>query len=176
MSETWLPIAGYEGLYEVSDQGRVRSLGRYYSPGWPGSKPRWLAGRIMRQAPSQGRYRTIALSRDSHSRTFPVHHLVLTAFVGPRPSSEMHACHNNGIGTDNRLTNLRWDSPSANVADQVRHGTQVSARKTHCPQGHEYTAENTYVHHKKAGGTARSCRSCQKARQQKAQRNKGKAA
>ena len=175
MTERWLPVGGYEGLYEVSDAGRVRSLGRFYSPGWPGSKPRWLEGRILRQAPTQGRYLTVALSRDAKPRTFPIHHLVLTAFAGPRPESGMHACHNNGIGTDNRLDNLRWDTPAANVNDQIRHGTQVSARKTHCPQGHEYSVENTYIHVKKAGGAARMCRTCQRNRQLQKPK-KGKAA
>lgn len=44
---------------------------------------------------------------------------------------------------DNRLTNLRWDSRSGNISDQVRDGTHNNARKTHCKWGHEFTPENT---------------------------------
>ena len=51
-----------------------------------------------------------------------VHHLVLEAFVGPRPLG-MEACHNDGNRANSALTNLRWDTRQANLADQVRHGT-----------------------------------------------------
>jgi hypothetical protein len=50
------------------------------------------------------------------------HELVLTNFVGPRPFGAQ-ACHNNGIKTDNRLANLRWDTPAANQEDRESHGT-----------------------------------------------------
>lgn len=53
-----------------------------------------------------------------------VHHLVLEAFVGPRPVG-MECCHGNGIPTDNRLANLRWDTRKANRDDAVRHGTAL---------------------------------------------------
>lgn len=51
-----------------------------------------------------------------------VHQLVLEAFVGPRPQG-MFACHDDGNPANNRLENLRWDTPAANSADKVRHGT-----------------------------------------------------
>ncbi|AEK09646.1 HNH endonuclease [Mycobacterium phage Mozy] len=88
-----------------------------------------------------------------------VHVLVLEAFVGPRPEG-MNACHNNGIPNDNRVENLRWDTPSENNRDLIRHGTHVQARKTHCPQGHEYTPENTRLYLYE-GGWRRYCRACQ---------------
>jgi hypothetical protein len=53
---------------------------------------------------------------------YGVHRLVLEAFVGPCPAG-MEACHNNGVRTDNRLENLRWDTRSANCRDRIRHGT-----------------------------------------------------
>ena len=50
-------------------------------------------------------------------------HIVLLAFVGPCPPG-MEACHNNGDCTDDRLENLRWDTPIANKADMLKHGTR----------------------------------------------------
>jgi hypothetical protein len=57
-------------------------------------------------------------------QTFLTHRLVLLAFVGPCPDGH-EACHNNNKRCDNRLKNLRWDTPSNNQKDRVKHGTSV---------------------------------------------------
>lgn len=117
--ERWLPVVGYEGLYEVSDLGRVRLLDRMVS-GWRGLQHK-LPGRLSRaRSLSRGVYRKVALTKNGVWALRPIHQLVLEAFVGPRPEG-MVCCHNNGIGGDNRLANLRWDTPASNTADRVRH-------------------------------------------------------
>ena len=63
-----------------------------------------------------------------------IHRLVLEAFVGPCPEG-METCHNNGVRTDNRLENLRWDTSSANNDDIVKHGRHWLASRSHCPRG-----------------------------------------
>lgn len=147
--ERWLPIPGYEGIYEVSDAGRVRSLDRLNARG------RRLAGKLRSLSVMPSGHLTVALNAHRVRRTWSVHHLVLMAFVGPRPEG-MEACHWNDEPSDNRLENLRWDTRSANQADSVRNGTHAMASRTHCPKGHEYTAENTYLHPK----GSRYCRAC----------------
>ncbi|MGH8035083.1 MAG: HNH endonuclease signature motif containing protein, partial [Lysobacterales bacterium] len=72
-----------------------------------------------------------------------VHRLVLEAFVGPCPDG-MVGCHNDGDTRNNRLSNRRWDTPGSNNRDKQVHGTDHQVKKTHCPQGHEYTPENCY--------------------------------
>lgn len=57
-----------------------------------------------------------------------VHQLVLETFIGPCPPG-MQACHNNGDRTDNRAANLRWDTPAANQADRIIHGTDCRGEK-----------------------------------------------
>ena len=66
--------------------------------------------------------------RYSHKR---VHRAVLESFVGPCPQG-MTACHNNGIRSDNRLENLRWDTHANNVADKVLHGTAQRGESQWC--------------------------------------------
>ena len=61
-----------------------------------------------------------------------VHHLVLEAFVGPRPEGT-ECCHGNGIRSDNRLCNLRWDTHKENYADAVRHGTAYGVLRVRPP-------------------------------------------
>jgi hypothetical protein len=81
--------------------------------------------RMRRSSPRPDGYIYITLSRDGKTVGRPVHALVLETFVGPRPPG-FHACHTNGVRHDNRLENLRWDSPTANLADRVAHGTMPS--------------------------------------------------
>jgi hypothetical protein len=69
-------------------------------------------------------YFFFSLRRSGKNWQRGVHRLVLEAFVGPCPPG-MEACHNNGIKTDNRLENLRWDTRKANARDRTLHGSQI---------------------------------------------------
>lgn len=155
----WLPVPGWEGNYEVSDEGDVRSLDRVVT--LPNGQKRSYKGKLLKPTVNRLGYPMVVLSRPGEQRTMKVHRLVLTAFVGPCPDG-MEACHNNGDRGDARLENLRWDTHSNNQYDRRRHGTDHQANKTHCPQGHEYTPENTRVIPSRP--TARYCRQCHKER------------
>lgn len=119
--ERWLPVVGFDGLYEVSDLGRVRSLARvvpHRSSGRLTLPERVMAG--SRRATRK--YQMVNLWKDGRQHAKYVHALVLEAFVGPRPPG-YDACHYDGCVTNNRLDNLRWDTRSANMIDAMRHGT-----------------------------------------------------
>ena len=152
MSETWKPISGYEGCYEVSDLGRVRSLDRQ-SHGF-------RAGRMLKQNIGVGNgYLYVTLYRKPHKRRANVHTLVLEAFAGPRPDG-MEACHNDGDRTNPRLSNLRWGTHSENIYDIVRHGNHFQSTKTRCKNGHPMTPDNVRVNAK----GQRTCRPCARRR------------
>lgn len=124
MTERWLPVVGYEGYYDVSDRGRVRSLDRTSTP--RGRAPYRRPGRILVLCPLSSGHLVVKLYAKGHRpRTVRVHTLVLEAFVGSCPTG-LEACHWDGRPANNRRTNLRWDTRSANVLDSVRHGTHVS--------------------------------------------------
>lgn len=154
MSE-WRAIPGYEGLYEVSDHGEVRSLDRVVTR-HDGAR-QFHPGITLRQNWSGG-YRAVNLCRDSRRRTSRVHQLVLLAFVGPRPEDLQQIRHLNGDHADNRLVNLKYGTTSENQYDRVQHGRHHNANKTHCKWGHEFTSENTI---QQARG--RRCRICYEA-------------
>lgn len=150
--QQWRAVPGYEALYEVSDRGQVRSLDRIDALG------RHRAGQTRRPYRDHGGYLRVALAADGTKRALAVHHLVLLAFVGPRPAGA-EGCHWDGDPGNNHLSNLRWDSHDSNMRDSVRIGTHRNARVAHCPSGHEYAPENTYTDPK----GNRRCRECQRA-------------
>jgi hypothetical protein len=118
--ERWLPIPGYEGFYEASDQGRVKSLARTVqrSDGRPQPVPERV---LTPKRVTTGRLQ-VDLYRDGRKQQCQLHRLVLFAFVGPCPEG-MEACHSDGDPTNNRLENLRWDTRAGNHADKIQHGT-----------------------------------------------------
>lgn len=152
MSEQWLPVVGWEGLYEVSDHGNVRSLPRTVAFG---TRTRDVPSTVLKPGKSTGGKPQVHLSGRGSKKVREVHILVLEAFVGPCPPG-LEACHRNDVADDNLLSNLRWDSHKANEQDKVRNGGHHQLNKTECPRGHAYTPENTKVG--KNGG--RWCRQC----------------
>lgn len=116
MSEVWKPVVGYEGLYAVSNLGRVRSFhGK---------------GRILKLQPSTHRppRMQVELYSDNTGTWKLVHRLVLEAFEGPSPFG-MEGCHKDGDPSNNKLTNLMWGTHRANIADKVVHGTMAAAER-----------------------------------------------
>lgn len=129
MTESWLPVIRYEGLYEASDQGRVRSVDRRvrYSR-WGEEGTKLLRGKLLKPEPgnTDGRYLYVSLSKEGATCLRSVHSLVLEAFVGPRPLG-MLGCHANDNGHDNYLENLRWGTHGDNLRDRYRNREVVIA-------------------------------------------------
>jgi len=106
MNEIWKDIPRYEGQYQVSTLGNVRSFRRSVAP------------KLLKPGRMSGGHLSVALGR-GNSRC--VHELVLLAFVGPAPIK--HECrHLNGNPVDNRLENLKWGTRSENIKDKTAHG------------------------------------------------------
>jgi hypothetical protein len=145
-AEQWRPIAAYEGYFEVSSLGRVRSLPRVIMR--RNGAPQTIRGRVLCQQPmSNGFYPKVDLSRDGVSRTRPVHRLVGEAFLGPRPLG-LETRHLNGDGFDNRLENLCYGTHTENMQDAIAHGTHPSVAlkaRTHCAKNHPYDERTRYA-------------------------------
>lgn len=133
--EIWRPVVGFEGAYEVSDQGRVRSVQRTDGIG------RRVNARVLRPGVATNGYPLVSLWREGRGSSQFVHHLVAAAFIGPRPPG-MDICHEDGNRLNHVASNLRYDTRAANLADARRHGTLPGLRKTHCPRGHRLAEPN----------------------------------
>lgn len=108
--ELWRPVAGWEGLYEVSDAGRVRSLGRSATD--RRGRPWRMGGRVLTQSALQGGWRTVTLHGEGRRQTRSVHGLVAAAFVGPRPPRS-RVQHLDGDRSNNRAGNLVFQTDAA---------------------------------------------------------------
>jgi HNH endonuclease/NUMOD4 motif len=159
MSEIWRPVVGYEGLYEVSDKCRVRSVDRIVVRRNGVIERR--RGKDLKACPIKSGHLVVRLMRVGVGTTKCVHRLVLEAFVGPPPQGH-EACHRDGKHLNNSIANLYWGTRSDNLRDQVRHLVHLNARKTHCIHGHEFTLENTHQRNRLGGG--RACRTCSRER------------
>lgn len=116
--EEWRPAVGFEG-YEVSSLGRVRS----WHPA--NGKSAGDTPRIMSLWVSKYGYPEVCLRVGGKKKTMRVHRLVTLAFHGaPEPGMDV-CCHNDGVPSNNRADNLRWDSHKGNYADKVKHGYPV---------------------------------------------------
>ncbi len=133
-------IPGHEG-YEVSDHGRVRN-----------------ARTLHVLSPGRGKYLQVTLGNRAKNKY--VHHLVLMAFVGPRPDG-MECLHRNSDNYDNRLENLHWGTSSENKHDVVRNGTHPMAKRTHCKRGHPLESPNLVDGLLRRG--SRQCKACNRA-------------
>ena len=121
LNEIWKPIEGYEGLYEVSNLGRVKSLKRLHTK-----------ERILSQFLNHRGYARVNLWKENKSRKYSVHRLVAEAFI-PNPDSKPQVNHIDENKTNNSVENLEWCTQLENH----NHGTvneRISASLTNNPK------------------------------------------
>ena len=156
--EQWLPVPGFEGYYEVSDHGHVRSLDRIVAGVTPTGLPceQLRRGRMLTPSPDSSGHLKVNLSVDGVIEAKFVHQLVLEVFVGPRPDG-LVACHYDDVKSNNHVSNLRWDTVSANSRDRLRNNPLPSR----CSKGHEYAGDNLrFRKPDKNGHRERYCATC----------------
>ena len=115
--EKWRDIPGYEGFYQVSDLGNIRSI-------------RFNKIRNMKSWDSNG-YRAVELYLNNNGYTVGIHRLVALAFI-PNPENKPEVNHKDRNRSNNNVENLEWVTQSENVAHAYRHG--VEPRPTHQDQ------------------------------------------
>jgi hypothetical protein len=110
MNEIWKPIKGYEGYYEASNLGNIRSVDRVIlsTANILHTEHKQLRrGRVLKQGNGRKGYKIVVLQRDGQKRTMYTHRIIAMTFV-ENPYNKPCIDHINGICTDNRAENLRW--------------------------------------------------------------------
>ena len=108
--EVWKDIPGYEGLYQVSDLGNIKSITR---------------NKILKHTVDKDGRVSIQLSKKGIRKTNKVCRFVALAFIGEKPEG-YHVCHIDGDKENNKLSNLRYDIPTENAIDFYRYGSKTS--------------------------------------------------
>ena len=111
MSEIWLPIEGYENLYEISNLGRVRSLERTVIK--KNGVRRKVSGKILKPRTNNSGYLMVRLYKNGIWRDFLLHRIVSTAFI-PNPDKKLQVNHLSEDKTNNSVENLEWCTAKEN--------------------------------------------------------------
>ena len=112
MSEIWKDIIGFEGSYQISSLGRIRSLDRFVNCKNGGLK--LFKGQIKNVSENKRRYKSICLSKNSKTKNFDIHRLLAIHFI-PNPENKKEVNHIDGNRMNNNLSNLEWNTPSENA-------------------------------------------------------------
>ena len=141
MEEVWKPIKGYEGLYEVSNTGKVRSLDRQIEYTFCGKKHlRTIRGTVLKPK-SNPEYHSVSLCKNGVTRTELVHRIVASAFI-PNPNGLSEVNHIDENKANNSVENLEWCTRIENV----RHGTgNARSAVTRSKPIAQYTLDGTLV-------------------------------
>jgi len=130
--EVWKDIEGYEGYYQVSNKGRVRSLDRKIKTRnrW-GKHTRLQKGKILKPAPDDYGYLGVGLCVDSNSVTKPIHRLVAEAFVD-NPENKPQVNHIDGVKKHNNVDNIEWVTCSENIIHSFKMGMSKPMQGEKC--------------------------------------------
>jgi Mn-dependent DtxR family transcriptional regulator len=118
MNKEWRPVLGYEGLYEVSNYGEVKSLTRKRSCG---KGFYYQEERILKQTFTTTGYKKVELSKDGKRKSLKVHRLVAIAFI-PNPFNKEEVNHIDGDKINNNVNNLEWVTSSENSIHAIKTG------------------------------------------------------
>jgi hypothetical protein len=117
--EIWLPVKGFEGRYEVSNFGSIRSLDMYINN--PHGSKSFKKGRTLRQTKNGKGYLAVKLCLNGLQKSLVVHRIVAEAFV-PNKMNYPQVNHLNGIKSDNRTDNLEWCTNRQNIIHAYNNG------------------------------------------------------
>ena len=128
----WKPIKGYDGMYEVSDSGEVRSLDRTRSANIRHVTEMKIKGKILKQNTKRNGYKTVDLCKDNKPKTILVHRIVAETFI-PNPNGYRFVNHKDSNRENNKVENLEWVTSSENRRHGIKTGgVKFASRKILC--------------------------------------------
>lgn len=122
MIEIFVDIKGYEGLYQISNFGRVKSLARNVRTGRGGIGIRSIKEKILTPAKKENDYFFVSIGKNNVHKCHYIHRLVAQHFI-PNPENKPEVNHTKSNKSDNRYFRLEWSTKSENLLHSFKHGT-----------------------------------------------------
>lgn len=135
MKEIWKDVIGYEGLYQVSNLGKMRSLDRYINNN---SRIQFIKGQNIKTSKGTRGYVMVHISKNSRKKYASVHRLVAKAFI-PNQENKPYINHINGVKTDCMADNLEW----CTLKENQQHAIRTGLRKT--KKVNQYDKDNRLI-------------------------------
>lgn len=143
--EEWRNIEGYDGLYQVSNEGRVRSLGRYIKSRGDGKS--WRDGRVLKSRKDKDGYLVVCLYNFNGAKFKKIHRLVAIAFI-PNPNNLPQVNHKDECKINNYVENLEWCEGIYNLnygTRNVRISSTLQNREDYSQKVYQYTLNGELV-------------------------------
>lgn len=128
-SEIWTDVYGYEGLYQVSTEGNVRSLDR--TTVTKNGREMKFEGKTLKFKTDKDGYKQVSLSKEGKQKSFQVHRLVMINFLPHPNANNLTINHENGQKDDNRLVNLTYMTQIQNMKHAVENGLMKTGENHH---------------------------------------------
>lgn len=139
MEEIWKDIKGYEGLYQVSNLGKVRSMDRWVAH--KGNSKVFVVGKLIKLQTKKNGYIRVDLSKNHKHKHYAVHRLVAQAFI-PNPDNLPQVNHKDEDKTNNRVDNLEWCDNHYNITYST---PQQRYYRGMCRKVYQYTLDGEFI-------------------------------
>lgn len=145
MEETWQPIDGFEGIYEISNLGEVKSLERTisYINRWGTETSRTFPSCILKPSLDKDGYLYVTFKINGKQFHKRVHRLIAEAFI-PNPEGKPTVNHKNHIRNDNRIENLEWATYDEQCDEVWKNNAKVSHQEQ-SKQVYKYSLDNSFI-------------------------------
>ena len=142
MREQWKDIVGYEGLYQISNLGRVRSCDRYISQdGRWGKYKRFYQAKILTPTDNGNGYLIISFKKEGKRRNYYIHRLVASHFIAMLDNTSLVVNHKDYDRKNNQVSNLEWITQAENVAYSICHMSKPRNVCKPTNTGHKYISQ-----------------------------------
>ena len=142
MYEIWKDIEGYEGLYQISSLGRVKSLERTYTANYQGQPIQKKCGERIRKTTTVHGYPHVRLYKHCKGMNFKIHRLIAIAFIpNPDPTKYTNINHKDGNKLNNSIDNLEWSNDQLNI----RHGYETGLYDNVFKPVERYTLDGVFL-------------------------------
>jgi hypothetical protein len=155
----WRDISGYEGSYQVSNDGRVKSLARVVIR--KDGRKQSVVEKILSASLNDKGYLHLSLLKNGKRKSAFIHKLVAITFI-ENPNGYRVVRHLNDIKTDNGVDNLAWGNHRDNTLDSIRNGRHATANRETCSRGHKYSEYGYYISATRPN--SRYCKECARLR------------